>query len=522
VASYRVEIEDANAHLFRVTLTLARPAVAQGLSLPVWAPGSYLVREFSRHLSALTARQGGRAVSLAQHDKARWVAACAGHAALVVSYLVYAFDTSVRGAFLDAGRGFFNGSSLFLRAEGREAEAQRLSLGRLPAGWQVATSMSALGPRRFEAADYDELIDHPLALGRFWHGRFRAGGVEHAVAVGGAWPSFDGARLLLDAARVCQAQVRFWHGGGKPPFRRYLFLIHVAEDGHGGLEHRASAALLAARRDLPRTGVAEAGDGYVGLLGLISHEYFHAWNVKRMTSCELAAPDLGRETYTRLLWFYEGFTSYYDDLLLLRAGLIDRARYLRLLAKAINGVLGSPGRRVQSVASASFDAWIKYYRGDENTPNATVSYYTKGALVALVCDLWLRVHASATLDDVMRRLWRASTRGAIGEDEIAGALAAAGGERLGRELQAWVHGTAELPLRSLLALAGVSWHEESVPLAALLGLRLNEGPVSGVQVRHVLRGSAAEAAGLAPGDELIAVDGWRVRRLDDARQWLTN
>jgi predicted metalloprotease with PDZ domain len=520
VARYRVEIADANAHLFRVTLTLARPAAAQGLSLPVWVPGSYLVREFSRHVSALAARQGARAVALVQHDKSRWLAACEGRTALVVSYLVYAFDRSARGAFLDAERGFFNGSSLFLRAEGREAEPQQLQLGRLPAGWQVATAMAALGPRRFAAADYDELIDHPLALGRLWRGRFRCAGVEHAIAVGGAWPSFDAARLLRDIARVCAAQLHFWHGAGRAPFGNYLFLLQLADEGHGGLEHRASAVLLAARGDLPRSGAAETTDAYVDLLGLVSHEYFHTWNVKRMKPRELVAPDLGRETYTRLLWFFEGFTSYYEDLLLLRAGLIDRGRYLRLLARPVNALLGSPGRAVQSVAAASFDAWIKYYRSDENTLNATVSYYTKGALVALLCDLWLRAHGQATLDDVMRRLWRASARGAIGEDEITGALAAAGGEKLRRQLQAWVHGTDELPLEAMLAAAGVAWHEEPVPLAAQLGLKISEGPVSGVHVRQVLRGSAAEAAGLAAGDELLAVDGWRIRRLDDARQWL--
>ena len=531
MADYRVEIEDPHAHLFRVTLTLARPAARQALSLPVWAPGSYLVRDFARHLSALSARQGRRDVALAQHDKTRWVAACEGRAALVVSYLVYAFDASVRGAFLDAERAFFNGSSLFLRAEGREAETQRLQLGRLPAGWQVATTMAARGRQRFEAADYDELIDHPVECGRFWHARFEAGGIVHELAVMGAWPSFDGPRLLADTARLCATQIRFWHpdatpgarsrpAGGEPPFGRYLFLLHALEDGYGGLEHRSSAALVAARRDLPRVGNADLSDGYVGLLGLISHEYFHAWNVKRLQPLEFVALDLGRENYTRLLWFFEGFTSYYDDLLLLRAGLINRARYLRLLAKALNGVLATPGRRVQSVAAASFDAWVKHYRGDENTVNATVSYYGKGALVALLCDLSLRVHGQATLDDVMRRLWQRSAGGPIGEEQIADALAEAGGPGLRSELQAWVHGTGELPVATLLGKAGIAVRNEAPTLAALLGLKLSEGPVSGVQVRQVLRGGAAEAAGLAPGDELLAVDGWRIRRLDDARQWV--
>ncbi len=547
MVAYRVEPADPRGHRFHVTLRLARPAAQQAFSLPVWAPGSYMVRDFSRHLSGLTARQGRRSVVLVQQDKARWLAACHGSTPLVLHYDVHAFDASVRGAFLDTGRGFFNGSSLLLRAEGREAEAHRLQLARLPRGWQVATAMRSTGRQAFESDDYAELIDHPVALGRFWRGGFQAGGVAHEVAVGGAWPSFDGTRLLADMQRLCAEHIRFWHGKAAQhglPFTRYVFLLQVAEDGHGGLEHRASSALSAARRDLPRLGSADIradiraetradtradiSDGYAGLLGLISHEYFHAWNVKRLRPAELAAPDLARETHSRLLWFFEGFTSYYDDLLLLRAGLIDRARYLRLLARPINAVAASPGRRLQSVADASFDAWTKHYRPDENSANATVSYYGKGALVALLCDLSLRAQG-ATLDAVMRALWRRSgagvgdgvgAGGVIGEDDIAAALAGAGGEPMRGLLQAWVHGTGELPLAPLLAGAGIALRDDALPLAARLGLKLSEGAFSGVQVKQVLRGSAAHAAGLSAGDELLAIDGWRLRRLEDARQWL--
>ena len=535
---YRVEIADAHAHLYRVTLTLPRPAAAQRLSLPVWIPGSYMVRDFARHLSGLTARQGQRPLALTQLDKTTWLAECSGSAALVVSGLVYAFDPSVRAAFLDAGRGFFNASSLCLRAEGREAEPHQLVLGRLPTGWQVATAMPAVGARRWQAADYGELIDHPFELGRFWRGSFVAGGVEHDMVVSGALPSFDGDRLLADTQRICAAQIHFWHGpatpkrgraakAGKPPFGRYLFLLNAVEDGHGGLEHRASTALIAARRDLPRgafggavaSAGAEAGEGYIGLLGLISHEYFHTWNVKRLKPRELAAPDLARENHTTLLWFFEGVTSYYDDLMLLRAGLVAPARYLRLLARPINQLLASPGRRVQSVAEASFDAWTKYYKTDENTPNATINYYAKGSLVALLLDLALRERGSS-LDDALRILWQRSGGGPIVESDIADALQAAGGVAMHEALATWVHGKGELPLLAALTQAGVAVHDDAVPLAALLGLRLSEGPLSGVQVKNVLRGSAAEHAGLSPGDELLAANGWRLRRLEDARQWL--
>jgi predicted metalloprotease with PDZ domain len=541
--TYRIEVADAHAHLFRVTLTVAKPAAEQRLSLPVWIPGSYLVREFARHLSAVRATQGVQDRPLQQLDKATWLARCEGRGALVVSYLVYAFDTSVRAAFLDVNRGFFNGTGVCLRVEGSEALSHRIELRALPAGWQVATAMrplkvDAAGRGSYEAANYDELVDHPVELGRFWRGHFTAGGVTHEYVVAGALPDFDGERLLADTKRICEAQIAFWHGaspapakGGKstpptkPPFGRYVFLHNLIEDGHGGLEHRASTALISPRRDMPALRAdpmrrVDGGDGYANLLGLVSHEYFHTWNVKRLRPAEFARYDYTQENYTGLLWFFEGFTSYYDDLFLVRTGLIDRARYLKLLARTLTGVLASPGRQVQSVAQASFDAWVKYYRGDENTPNATISYYTKGSLVALALDLTLRSEGKGSLDAVMRRLWNVSGGGPIAEADIAAALQHVGGRLFDAELAAWVHGTGELPLQPLLALFGAAWNAELPTLAQRLGLRVSESALTGVKAAQVLRGGAAERAGLCAGDELLAVNGWRVRRLEDANRVL--
>jgi predicted metalloprotease with PDZ domain len=517
---YQIEPADRHAHLFRITVKVLRPAPRQIVSLPVWIPGSYLVREFSRHLSRLQARQGTRACRIEQHDKCTWTVHSEGAATLQLVYEVYAYDLSVRTAFLDEGRGFFNGSSVFLRVDGRHAEPQRLRIAALPPGWQVATAMPPTRRRHeYLCADYDELVDHPVELGRFWRGEFKARGMRHEFVVAGAWPSFDGERLLADARRICDTQIGFWHGRGKAPMPRYLFLLNAVDEGYGGLEHRCSTALISARRHLPRKAVAEASDGYVTLLGLISHEYFHTWNVKRLKPRDFESLDYGRENYTRLLWFFEGFTSYYDDLLLLRAGLIDAPRSLRLLNKTLNGVLASPGRKLQSVAQASFDAWVKYYRGDENTPNATISYYTKGSLVALALDLSLRGAGRGNLDEVMRTLWSRSAGRAIDEDDIAHALQQVAGRSMQAELAAWVHGTDDLPLQPLLARAGVLQQAEATDLAGELGLRVSEGALSGIHVKSVHRGSAAERAGVSAGDELLAVDGWRVRRLDDARAW---
>jgi predicted metalloprotease with PDZ domain len=520
---YLIDASATSSHSFVVTLTVPGPAAEQRLSLPAWIPGSYLIREFARHLSGISAEQGGRAVPIRQLDKATWTVTCNGQGDLVVRYRVHAFDLSVRAAFLDATRGFFNGTSVCLRVRGRGDEAQALALCGVPAEWQIATTLAAsgAGENEFFAPGYDELVDHPVELGRFWRGRFEARGTSHEFVVAGALPDFDGDRLLADARRVCETEIAFWHGGaGRAPFERYLFLLNAVDEGRGGLEHRSSTALAAPRRELPRRlqpgESAETSDGYVGVLGLIAHEYFHAWNVKRLKPREFATFDYGRENYTELLWFFEGFTSYYDDLLVTRSGLIEGARYLKLLAKTIDAVAAMPGRQVQSVAAASFDAWVKYYRQDENTPNATVSYYAKGSLVALAFDLTLRGEGRGTLDDVMRDLWSKSEGGPVDEADIVAALERVGGRSYADEMAAWVHGTDELPLEALLRRFGIELDRQPATLAQRLGLRVAESALTGVKVTHVLRDGAGEKAGLAAGDEVIAAGDWRLRRLDDA------
>lgn len=521
---YHIEASDLHAHLFTVVLTIARPAAAQEVSLPVWIPGSYLVREFSKNLQSLKARQGKREIALPQLDKHRWQADCTPGKPLELTYTVCAYDSSVRTAWLDASRGFFNGTSLCLRVHGQEKLPHTLDIASTAATaqWSVATGLHAVTVNKngfglYTAADYDELVDCPVEMGTFWVGRFKACGIPHQFVVAGAAPSFDGKRLLADTQKICETAIRFWHGDGKAPYKNYLFMLNTVADGYGGLEHRNSTALICGRRDLPRREEARASDGYTTLLGLISHEYFHTWNVKRLRPAEFAAYDYNQENYTQLLWFFEGFTSYYDDLLLRRAGLIDDATYLKLITKTINQVLQTPGRAVQTVAQASFDAWVKYYRQDENTPNATVSYYTKGSLVALCLDLALRREGQTTLDAVMRALWARSAGGPMTETDLHAVLETLAGRSFGVELGQWVHSTAELPLAELLAAHGVSLKAEAPQLAQRLGLRAAEN--HSVQIKSVLRGGAAEMAGMTPGDEWLGVEvqgqGWRISKLDD-------
>ena len=537
--TYSVELLDLNAHLFQVTLTIPKPAITQHVSLPVWIPGSYLVREFAKNLQKLTAFQGKKQLEAVQADKCSWQIDCDSTKPLVISYQVFAHDSSVRTAWLDDARGFFNNTSLCLRVEGQEDTPHVLALK--PVGskrnWQVATGatpqkINKQGFGSYSFAGYDELVDCPFELGDFWSANFTVRGVKHRFVVAGATATFDGAKLLADTQKICEAEMMFWHGKStnpknKPPFKSYVFMLNAVDDGYGGLEHRNSTALICKRQDLPRLGVAKQAAGYTTLLGLISHEYFHTWNVKRLRPKEFAEFDYSQENYTEMLWFFEGFTSYYDDLLLRRAGLIDDAQYLDLLCKTANQVMQTPGRKVQAVAEASFDAWVKYYRPEPNTANATVSYYTKGALVALCFDLTLRAEGNTTLDDVMRGLWVRAKAEPMTERDFANVLEELGGRSFTKEIKAWVHGTDELPVRALLAKHGVVVSDEPAQLQQRLGLRVSEA--GGINIKAVLSGGAAEKAGFAAGDDWLGMtvgnasnaQSWRIHKLEDLAQYIT-
>jgi len=543
---YRVECANRRAHLFAISLVIDEPAALQRVSLPVWIPGSYLVREFSKNLQNLRAAQGRRKIAARQLDKCSWEIECTPGKPLELRYEVCAYDNSVRTAWLDEDRGFFNGTSLCLRVEGQTDAPHSIEVvapahPKDGARWSCATALKAAhtdrhGFGKYVASGYDELADSPVEMGAFWSGEFEACGVPHRFVVAGVPGSFDGERLLADTRAICEAQMRFWHGdkvgkrhGPKPPHDRYVFMLNAVDDGYGGLEHRHSTALICTRRDLPQLNARKQPDGYTTLLGLISHEYFHTWNVKRLRPAEFARYDYSQENYTRLLWLFEGFTSYYDDLLLRRAGLLDDATYLKLLNKTVNQVLQTPGRLVQSVAEASFDAWVKYYRQDEQTPNTTVSYYTKGALVALCFDLTLRTEGKGTLDQVMRLLWTGSEGGPIDEADFAAALETVGGRSFSKEIAHWVHSTNELPLAELLRAHGVATLDDPAQRAQELGLRVAESNGS-VQVKAVLRAGAAEQAGFSANDEWIGIElpaakgrpaqGWRITRLDDLALYL--
>lgn len=523
---YRVAFEDPDSHLLAVRCTIEAPAAnGETLLMPAWIPGSYLIRDFARHVVALSARADGQAVPVAKDGLHAWhVATPPGCRRLVVDYAVYAWDASVRGAHFDRSHAFLNGAALFLRVAGREdcrcevefAEPRHPALRDM----RVATSLpptdgtaeDGFGLRA--VADYYTLIDHPAEIGRFASIEFTTGKgrsrCRHRVAVSGHHAG-DLARLRRDLARICAWQIDFW--GGRPPFAEYLFLLQLSADGYGGLEHADSTALIGRRDDLPAAALGAPDEGYRRLLGLFSHEYFHAWLVKRIRPAGHRPPDLQAPAPTDLLWLFEGFTAYYDDLALVRSGVISPTAYLELLGKTISRVLAVPGRFRQSLAEAARDAWIKLYKPDENTDNATVSYYAKGSLLALVLDLRLRRESDGqrSLDDFMRRLWRDFGARDVPLDEAAvlAALADFAGKATARFVARAIHGTEDLPLRPLLQAFGVHWKQAPGEASAALGVTLAGGGEALPRVARVASGSVAEAAGLAGGDLLVAFDGLR-------------
>ncbi len=530
---YSVRLADLNRHLFEVDCRLGAPTTDEIFSLPSWIPGSYLLREFARHIVSVRASSAGQEIPIEKIDKASW--RCIGASDdLTVTITVYALDRSVRGAYLDGKRGFFNGPCLFLSSKGREADRVEVTLeapnDSRAAGWRVATSMTPVdvdekGYGRYEASDFDELIDHPFEISDFETVSFEAGGVPHHLVLSGRHDT-DLDRITTDLTQLCDTQIRFF--GNEPPFSEYRFLTLAVTNGYGGLEHRASSSLIIRRTDLPRIGEEGVPASYQRFLGLCSHEYFHSWNVKRIKPAAFSPYRLDRRNLTRLMWVFEGITSYYQDLFLLRSDLIGAKDYLTRLGILLTRFYRAPGRHHQSLEDSSFDAWDKLYKPEPNSINSTISYYSKGALVALLLDLTLRAETSSktSLDDIMGELWRRygnSGRG-VAEEAFEALAEEVSGNRLSEFFDTAVRGTEDLPLREELARFGVTFSLRQAMGRDDLGgtkpasrkeTRLGIGAAFserdvGVSLTQVFEGGPAEGAGLIPGDHLLALDGVKV------------
>jgi predicted metalloprotease with PDZ domain len=528
---YSIVPKDAAAHVFEVRLTVEAPDKnGQKFAIPAWIPGSYMIRDYARNVITARAEADGKHVALTKIDKSTWQADAVSRAITLVMD-IFAYDDSVRGAHFDTTHAYFNGPCVFPAVVGQEELACELTIEEpaetFAADWRIATSMRRKSAEQYEfgiyeADDYAELIDHPVEIGQLSVGEFDVNGVPHAIAIRGR-TGCDMARLCHDLQTLCEQHQSFL---GKPAsLDRYLFLLHAPGKGYGGLEHRWSSSLVCARDCLPRKAQEDVDEGYRTFLGLASHEYFHLWNVKRMKPAAFTPYDLSIERHTNLLWVFEGITFYYDDLALLRSGLITQSSYLELLGRTITRVQRGGGRHRQSVADSSFDAWTKFYKQDANASNAIVSYYAKGSLIAMALDLKLRVETDGkvSLDDVMRACWE--RWGEIGDGMPEDGLESVAHEVSGLDLadffDACVRGTGELPLLALLRDLGIdlqmrpshgakdkggSKKNAKKAMPVWFGATLVEKDGKSV-FTSVSNGGPAETAGVAPGDQAVALDG---------------
>lgn len=538
---YQVSLENPENHLFSVTCTIQTPdLLGQEVALAKWIPGSYLIRDFSKHLINLQARsENGQALNIWPVSTASWrIEPCAS--AIIIDYQVYAWDLSVRGAHLDQTHGFFNGTSLFLAVEGqREAHCEVELLASewtRQNSWKIATtlpsrSVDANGFGRYQANHFWDLIDYPVEMGTYQTLAFEAAGIPHRMTITGqvAIEQVDQKRLIEDLTRICETELSLF---SEPyPIDQYLFQVTVTESDYGGLEHLNSTALICSRNDLPYLNDEKRTAGYLQFLELCAHEYFHLWNVKRIQPKAFQYPSLLEPVHTNQLWWFEGITSYYDGQLLYRAGILDRDDYLNQLAIEMTRVYRMPGRFKQSVAESSYLTWTKFYQQDENAPNAIVSYYTKGSLIALALDLRIQAETNGqkSLDTILRYLWQQYGQTATGleEGEIERICSQVSGVDLTRFFEEALYGTEDIDFERLFApfdiqfalrpaanikdLGGKTTSQQS---PCNLGANLLQTEHQTLTLTHVWQSQTAALAGLAAGDEIIAINDLKIKTLD--------
>lgn len=515
---HKLSMPEPETHYFHVETTLTDfDESSIVMSLPVWTPGSYLVREFSRHINRVRATdENGNQLNVDKIRKNKWQITTDKAKKITIKYEVYAFELTVRTSFLDRTHGYLNGTSVFMYPEGHMDMKGLLTIVPHESFEKITTALpiSAEGEQSdnsttFVFENYDQLVDSPIEIGNQETFSFDAAGVKHHVAMYGPG-NYDVERLKRDMARIIEAATAVF---GENPNKEYWFIIHNTNVGSGGLEHKTSTTLNVNRWTY-------SGGDYLGFLSLVAHEYFHLWNVKRLRPKSLVDYNYDDENYTDLLWVMEGFTSYYDELLLRRAGFYSEDDYLRRFKSTLNWVESSAGNRVQPVAHASYDAWIKAYRPNENSRNTTISYYSKGSLVAVTIDAIIIESSKGkkSLDDFMQVLYKKYYKDdntGMTPEQFQETLEEFVGKDLDQFFNDYVYGTKTIPYKEYFASLGLSieqTQENKVALGASLSQSGGE-----LTVRSVTSDSPAEKGGLSPNDEIIAFNGFRVseRELQD-------
>jgi predicted metalloprotease with PDZ domain len=523
---------NTHSHIYLVKLQFTPNNATIKVKLPTWIPGSYMIREFSKNIINISAIQNKTPVKVQQTDKNTWkLSKLIINKHVIISYEVYAYDAGIRTAYIDSNRGYFNNTSLCLSVVDYENQEHQITLGKIPDKWEIATGLKKSG-NKYIAKNYAELIDCPFELGKFTRISFNIKDILHHIILSGVIPAnFSKKSLIDDVSKICSTQIRLFGGAG---FKEYTFILNLSGDVYTGLEHENSTLLLAPYYSLPLKQHKQRTGHYIKLLGLISHEYFHAWNVKRIKPQAFNPYNLDTENYTSLLWWFEGITSYYDDLMLYRAGVINQNEYLQMVIDNINKVYKYNGVKQQTLVNSSLTSWTKYYRPDENSPNVIVSYYTKGALVGLCLDLLIRnkTQNELSLDTVMRGLytkWQADKHGIL-EDELPNLIAKYTGCNLHKQIKEFTQSTIDLPLKRLLTKYGINLvqadggylgaghvltQKEKLPMFDELnfGAKLIK-EAEGCRVINVYTGSLASKSGIATNDLILALDKIRVSDID--------
>lgn len=502
--NYTLSFPEPQTHYVEVNLKISGHKKSPiDLKMPVWTPGSYLVREFSRHIESFTAKNA----SYVKKAKNHWQITPTSSDEINVTYKIYAFEMSVRTSFIDADMALLNGASLFFRIDSKDKLEYNVEIIPHVYWKQINTSLESLGNNKWQlkAFDFDELVDSPILLGNQTCFDFEVKGVKHTVAMAGQ-AEYDTTRLRSDMLKICDEATKVI---GEHPCKHYTFIVVNATNGSGGLEHANSCVLHTSRNVYTNEGQ------YKNFLGLVAHEYFHLWNVKRIRPIELGPFDYDNENYTSMLWISEGFTSYYDDLICQRAGILSSDRIIEISASNINTIENLPGNQIQPVCESSFDAWIKYYRSNENSNNSTTNYYSKGSVLALLLDLEIisTSNGQKNLDHLMQTLYSKyykNLQRGFTESEFQKEVETITGKKMDDFFFNYIQGTKAIDYNYYFDKAGMKLTNLNADKADL-GLGVSIGNSGGkIVVNSVLRNAPGWKYGLNVNDEIVAIDGYRV------------
>ena len=506
IVNYQVSFPDSKAHYVNVEMNIdAGKAENINLKMPVWTPGSYLVREFARHVEGFEASQNGKNLSWKKTDKNTWSVKNSSSGKITINYQVYAFELTVRTSFVDDEHAYLNGASVFMFAE--EMDNNPIEISVLPKdNWKkISTGLPSVSQNRFSAKNYDELADSPFEIGNQEIINFSAAGIPHEIAMFGSG-KYNKEKIVADMTKIINEEAAIF---GKHPCEKYVFIIHNLSTGGGGLEHLNSTTLQVSRDAYSNE------SSYLSFLSLVAHEYFHLWNVKRLRPEALGPFNYSVENYTQMLWVSEGFTAYYDDLITRRTGFYSPGKYLDLVSSTINTIENAAGNKVQSASESSFDAWIKYYKRNENSTNSTVSYYDKGALIALVIDMEImnQSKGSKNLDDLMKYMYdeyyTKLNRG-FTDEEFQKGVEKLTGKSMDLFFRNQIYGTQAFDYNTIFTSAGLKLvNTNANKNEPFLGI-LNTQVGGKIMITSVFRNGSAQLAGISPNDEIIASDNYRV------------